>query len=209
MERDRAGGEVGLCRGQRRGSLRRLPFSCFLRVPGSLEGWESGSVAKAEDVEVLEAAFQNVDEFVIAIGVGGGHEEAEPEDVVVGVRDDAFDGFSIVEANPDPQTLHDGCMLMKVKGAMAQIAVKGHDKEDCLGVGGSDGLSLAGIGQSETDGVEGMLRVVAQKLVDGAYLASQGEASNGVVFEADYNLVGARGGDLRGPRGYIRRRVYA
>jgi len=91
--------------------------------------------------------------------------------VIVGVRDDAFHGLAIVEANPHPQTLHHGGVLVEVKGAVAQVAIEGHDEEDCLGIGGGNGLDLAGFGERETNGVEGMLRVVAKELLDGANLA--------------------------------------
>jgi len=53
-----------------------------------------------------------------------------------------------VEANPHPQTLHHGCVFVEMKSPVAEIAIEGHDEEDCLGIGGGNGLDLAGVGES-------------------------------------------------------------
>lgn len=183
-------------------------FCVALEGATGLEGGGAGGVAEAEDTEVLEAAFEDVDELVVAVGVGGGHKEAGAEDVVVGVGDNAFDGFAVVKEDADPEALHDGCVLMEVEGAMAEISVKGHDEEDGLGVSGSDLLNLSGLGRGESDGVKGVLWVVAQKLIDGADLALRSEAANGVIFEADDDLIRTwRGKD--GLLGRAARRGYA
>ncbi len=165
------------------------------------EGRCAGGVSEAEDVEVLEATFENVDELVVAVGVGGRHKEAGAEDVVVGVRDDALDGFAIVEEDANPEPLHDGGVLMEVERAMAEVAIEGHDEEDGLGVGGGDLLDLTGIREGEADGIEGMLRVVAEELLDGAEFAGLSEAADGVVLKADDDLIGGGRGCRAAARG--------
>jgi len=161
-----------------------------LRGRRVLEGGGTWGVAEAEDAEVLETAFEDVDEFVVAVGVGGGHEEAGAEDVVVGVGDDAFDGFAVVEEDADPEALHDGCVLVEVESAVAEVAVEGHDEEDGLGVGGGDLLDLSGFDGGEANRVEGVLGVVAEELIDGADFAGGGEAADGMILEADDDFIG-------------------
>ena len=166
-----------------------------MRDARRLEGGGTGGVAEAEDAEVLEAAFEDVDEFVVAVGVGGGHEEAGAEDVVVGVGDDALDGFAIMEADAYPEALHDRGVLVEVEGAVAEVSVKGHDEEDGLSAGGGDLADFAVLDKGEADGVEGVLGVVAKELLEGADLAGEREAADGVVFKPDDDFVGAGGED--------------
>jgi len=52
-------------------------------------------------------------------------------------------------------------MLVKVKSAMAKIAIEGFDKEDCLGIAGGNVLHGAGVKQLQPDGVQRIDGVVA------------------------------------------------
>lgn len=91
-----------------------MPFmkERLIRVP--LEDREADGVADAEDVEVFQIALHDIDQAIISVGIGRHHEEAGTEDVVAGVADEAFDLLFILEANADPETWLDGCMLMEM-----------------------------------------------------------------------------------------------
>lgn len=161
-----------------------------MRGGGGLGGGEAfRGVAHAEDVEVFEAGFEDIDELVVAVGVGGHEEEAVFEDVVAGVADDAFDDLAVVEVDAHPEALHDGGVFVEVEGAVAQVAVEGLDEEDGLGVFGGDVFDLVGVEQLERDRVQGILGVVAQELFDGAEFADVDGAFDRVVLVPDDDLV--------------------
>ena len=86
--------------------------------------------------------------------------------MVVGIRYDALDRLAIVEADADPESLHDRRVLMKVKCAVSQVSVEGHDEEDGFGIRCGDLLDVSGIGQGKADEVQRMLRIVAEQLLD-------------------------------------------
>jgi len=66
-------------------------------------------------VEVLEAAFENVDQRVISIWVGRPQEETRLEHEISSIADDAFDHLAVIEVDAHPEARHDGSMLVKVK----------------------------------------------------------------------------------------------
>lgn len=168
-------------------------------VGAVLEGWDPRSVAETEDAEVLQSALEHVDQLVVPIGIGRRHEEARPEHVIVSVGDDAFDRLAVMEADADPKPLHHRGVLVEMKRAVAKIAVKGHHEEDGLGVRCRDLLNLASL-KGQADGVQGVLRVIAEELLDGANFACRSEAAQGVILKANDDFIGRWSRGQGGPR---------
>nr|WP_158943874.1 hypothetical protein [Granulicella sp. S190] len=81
-------------------------------------------------MEVLKAAFENVNQRIVSIRVGRPQEEARLEHKVPRITDNSFDHLSIIEIHTHPQTLHDWRMLMKMKSPVAEIAIEGLDEKN-------------------------------------------------------------------------------
>jgi hypothetical protein len=91
-------------------------------------------------MEVLESALENVDQRIIPVRIGRPQEEARLEHKVSGIADNSFDHLSVIEIDAYPQPWHDRGMLVKVKSAVAKIAIEGLDEEDSLGIAGGNVL---------------------------------------------------------------------
>jgi hypothetical protein len=93
-------------------------------------------------------------------------------------------------------------MLVKVKCAVAQIAIEGLDEENGLGVAGRNVLNGVCVEQLQPDGIQRIDGVVAQKLLDGTKFAGLSKPANGMALVADYNSI--RFGQLFGDLGLTR-----
>ena len=110
--------------------------------------------------------------------------------MIVRVGDDSFNGFAVVKTNTDPKSLHNGRVLVEVQGPVAKVAIKGENEEDRFCFSGRDLLYFTSLDQGEADGFQGTLGLVAKQLVDCPDLTDGRKSANGMVFEANDNLVG-------------------
>jgi len=62
-------------------------------------------------------------------------------------------------------------MLMKVKSSVTEITIEGLDEEDGLGIAGRNILYGVRVKQFQSDGVQGIDRIVAEELLDGTKFA--------------------------------------
>ena len=88
---------------------------------------------------------------------------------------------------------------MKVQRTMTQIAVKRFDKENSLGVSGRDILYLVAVKQPQPDGSKGILRIIAQQLLNRTQFTGMGVAPDSMIFESNDDFVDRawrRAGDL-------------
>lgn len=93
-------------------------------------------------------------------------------------------------------------MLVKMKCSMAKIAVKGLDEEDCLGIFGRDILNRLRVQQLQTDGIQRIDGVIAQKLIDGTKILGLGKPANCTILVTDDNSIRFRQLFLVGLRPY-------
>jgi hypothetical protein len=119
-----------------------------------LKDGDADGIADAEDVKVLETALHDIDQAIVAIGVGGHHEEARTENVISRVADEALDLFFILKANANPEAGLNRRVLVEVKGFVMRIAIEGIDEEDGFCVGDRDVPNLSGIDHGEANAVE-------------------------------------------------------
>jgi hypothetical protein len=100
-------------------------------------------VAHAEDMKVLEAALEDIDQLVVSVRIGRAKKEACLENEIARIADDSFDHLAIVKVDAHPEAGHDRSVFVEVESSVAKIAVEGFDEEDCLRVLGGhvlDGL---------------------------------------------------------------------
>jgi hypothetical protein len=78
---------------------------------------------------------------------------------------------------------------MKVQSVMLQVAIEGLYKKHRFSFTGRNLFLIARIDQREAYGVQGRMRIVAQKLVDRSQFTDLRRTPNDVIFKTDYNAV--------------------
>jgi len=92
----------------------------------------SWQLSHAQNAMVGQAAFAHVDQFVVAVRIGGKEKESRVDQIAEGVKDDALHNFAIEKLQPHPDAMDDGRAGMKVEFLMIRVAFKAVDVEDSL-----------------------------------------------------------------------------
>lgn len=141
-------------------------------------------------MKVLESALQNIDQLVISIRVRRSEKEAVLQDEVPSIADNAFDHLVVIEVHSNPQSRGNRSVLVEVKRLVVKIAIEGLDEEHRLGVLRRNLLHRVRIQQRQTDGVQGILRIISKKLLDRAKLIDLCQSANRPIFKPDDDLIG-------------------
>jgi hypothetical protein len=147
-------------------------------------------VSHAQDMEVLEAVLEHVDQLIVAVRVGRHHEEAMFQYEVAAITDNALDDLVVLKTNAHPQAGDDGGMLVKVQCTMLQIAIEGLDEEDCLRVLRRHVRDLFGVDELQPDGIQRLLRVTSQQLINRSQIFCLSEAPYSMILIADDQPIG-------------------